>query len=90
MEPRATGSSRVTLRGETRDLDASASGSSDLALADLVAERARVSASGSSDAIVHVNDVLGARASGSSSIVYGGAPDVEQRASGASDVLPGR
>lgn len=83
---RASGSSRVALDGEVEVLRGSASGSSDLELAELLADRAEVVASGSSDARVHVRDDLRARASGSSQVSYTGDPEVQGTTSGASDV----
>ncbi len=83
-----SGSSDIRLSGNVDHLEVVASGSSDVAAFELVAAKADVKASGSSDASVNAK-VLRAHASGSSDIRYRGLPEeLTSSDSGAGSVGP--
>lgn len=69
-----SGSSDMKLAGSGADLTIDISGSSDLDLAELPAVNARVSASGSSSAVVNASVRLDVEATGASDIYYLGDP----------------
>ncbi len=82
-----SGASRVTLRGESDELDAKASGASKLNLGELAVRSATLDLSGASSALVNASEEINASASGSSTIVYLGSPArVQENTSGASSV----
>ncbi|HEX6843919.1 MAG TPA: DUF2807 domain-containing protein [Actinomycetota bacterium] len=88
LEIRASGASRVECAGRADEIDAEASGASDLPLGGLAASRARIDVSGASSAEVDVEDELIASASGASTVRYHGTPDTSVESSGASTVAP--
>ena len=82
-----SGASRVTLRGESDELDAKASGASKLNLGELAVRSATLDLSGASSALVNASEEINASASGSSKVVYLGSPArVQENTSGASSV----
>lgn len=82
-----SGASKVSVAGETVNLDIEVSGASKVDAAGLQAENATVDASGASSVLVSVAGDLKADASGASKIKYNGTPrNIEKRTSGASKV----
>ena len=82
----ASGGSDVKLTGTANHLKVSISGGSDFKGADLDAEYCSISASGGSDAYVHVNKELDSHASGGSDIRYTGNPTTSVSSSGGGSV----
>jgi hypothetical protein len=80
------GASTMTLKGETKDLSAGASGASHIKGFDLLAENADVDVSGASNAEVFASVKLNAKASGASDVRYKGNAAVTRDESGASSV----
>jgi hypothetical protein len=78
----ASGGSDVKISGTAGHLKVSISGGSDFKGADLIAEYCSVSASGGSDAFIHVNKELESHASGGSDIRYTGNPATRNSSSG--------
>jgi hypothetical protein len=83
---RVSGASNLRLTGIANRLDVEVSGASELSAFNLTAEEARVKVSGASEAKVNVSTDLHATASGASSILYRGEPNVTKDVSGASSV----
>jgi hypothetical protein len=84
-----SGSSDLTLAGSGGDMTIDISGSSDLDMAELPAVDARVSASGSSSAIVNASGRLDVDASGASDVYYLGDPSLGTISiSGSSTIQP--
>lgn len=82
-----SGASKVSVAGETVDLDIEVSGASKVDASGLKAENASVDASGASSVLLNVIGELKADASGASKIKYNGTPrSIEKRTSGASKV----
>jgi hypothetical protein len=81
-----TGASRMTLRGETKDVSIEASGASDAKCFDLMSESSDVDVSGASNAEVFASVKLDADASGASGVRYKGNATVNKHESGASSV----
>lgn len=89
LEAKANGASTIDVRGSADSLIASASGASTLRMFDLSAVDAEVDADGASTAEVTASGQLDARASGASTIRYGGEPaQVSRDSSGASRIEP--
>ncbi len=83
----ASGSSKITIDGETKDLDIELSGASRLDAENLKSENVRVDASGASNANVSVTGDLKVDLSGASKVTYSGNPkNLEKSTSGASSV----
>jgi hypothetical protein len=78
----ATGGSDAKLTGTVNHLKVSIAGGSDFKAADLTAEYCIISATGGSDAYVHVNKELESHASGGSDIRYTGNPTTKSSTSG--------
>jgi hypothetical protein len=78
----ASGGSDAKLSGTVNHLKVSISGGSDFKGADLFAENCSISASGGSDAYIHVNKELESHASGGSDIRYTGNPATRNTSSG--------
>jgi len=84
---RGSGSTKVTASGFADDLEIRMSGSSVIDAGALSAEYVTIRTSGSSEAIISVEDALASHSSGSSSIRYYGKPgSIEQHASGSSSL----
>ena len=81
-----SGSGKLILTGETKDLSIGGSGSSDFRCFDMKAENVNVDISGSGDAEVFASVKLNIDVSGSGSIKYKGNPSVSQRISGSGSV----
>jgi hypothetical protein len=81
-----SGASTMTLKGETKDLVAGASGASHIRGFDMLSENADVDVSGASNAEVFASVKLNAKASGASDVRYKGNAAVTQDESGASSV----
>ena len=82
-----SGASKVSIAGETRQLNIQVSGASTIDASNLNAVDADVDASGASKVSVNATGNLKAEASGASSVNYSGSPaNVEKRTSGASRV----
>lgn len=87
LEVEASGGADVELSGTTYYLEANTSGGSNLNAYDLVAQTARLEASGGSDIKVLVEEDIDARASGGADIKYRGNPkNVQTRDSSGGDV----
>ncbi len=78
----ASGGSDAKLAGTATHLSISISGGSDFKGDDLIADYGTISASGGSDAYVHVNKELESHASGGSDIKYSGNPTTKNSSSG--------
>jgi hypothetical protein len=78
----ASGGSDAKLTGTVNHLKVNISGGSDFKGADLSAESCVISASGGSDAYIHVNKELESHASGGSDIRYTGNPSSKNSSSG--------
>lgn len=82
-----SGASKVTVAGETRDLNIEVSGASKIEAANLSSVNADINASGASQVSVNVTGDLKADCSGASNVTYSGTPtNVEKHASGASKI----
>ena len=82
-----SGASKAIISGSTNELFLECSGASDFTSFDLVAQKARIDASGASDVAVKVTNTIQANASGASRIYYkGNPPDTELKDSGASKI----
>jgi hypothetical protein len=81
-----SGASNVSIRGKTKDLDAGASGASEIKCFDLLSENADIEVSGASNAEVYASVKLAGSASGASSIRYKGNATTSVSTSGASGV----
>jgi len=87
FELKASGASEVTIIGEAKNLEADASGASEIDAEGLKVEDANIEASGASSASVSATNNLEATASGASKIYYAGEPkNIKQNASGASSI----
>lgn len=83
----ASGASKITVDGETKELRGDLSGASRLDAENLKTENVYIDASGASSAVVYALGEINANASGASSIRYAGEPkNVESKSSGASSV----
>ena len=83
----ASGASKVSVAGETRNLDVELSGASKLDAENLKAENVDVDGSGASSAGVNVSGDLKADLSGASKVTYTGNPrNLQKSTSGASSV----
>jgi hypothetical protein len=84
---RGSGSTEVTASGFADELDIRMSGSSRIDAGALTAEIVNIRTSGSSDALLSVNEAIVSRSSGSSSIRYYGQPaKIENHSSGSSSL----
>lgn len=81
-----SGSGTIEISGSADELRVSISGSGDFEGADLTAEAADVTVSGSGDAAVNVTERLDADVSGSGTIRYFGNPSVDATTSGSGDI----
>lgn len=81
LQLQSSGGSDVDLKGTATNMDVQASGGSDINALGLIAEYAKVSTSGGSDANVYVNKGLEASASGGSDINYKGNASVRKTSS---------
>lgn len=87
LKVEASGASKITLNGETRNLDVELSGASKLDAESLRAENVTVDGSGASSASVFVSGDLKVDLSGASKVNYAGNPkNLEKSTSGASSV----
>jgi hypothetical protein len=83
----ASGASKITVDGETQNLEVELSGASKIEAENLKAENANVDGSGASCASVNVSGDLKADLSGASKVTYAGNPrNLEKSTSGASSV----
>lgn len=80
------GSGNLRVVGRTRELDASVSGSGDMRLFDLMADKAQVSIAGSGDVQVNVSQDLVARIAGSGDVSYRGEPRTQISVKGSGSV----
>lgn len=84
----ASGASKISCEGKTKNLTVDMSGASNLDGEKLFAENVSVDASGASKASVAVKDSLKADLSGASKVVYYGNPtNFENKTSGASSIV---
>lgn len=81
LQVHASGGSDIKLKGHAVNMQASTSGGSDIDAFGLIVDYAKVSASGGSDANVHVTKGLEASASGGSDITYKGNVPVKKTSS---------
>ena len=81
LKIQSSGGSDVDLQGTATNIDVSISGGSDLDATDLITSYAKVTASGGSDANIHVTKALEANASGGSDINYKGNAAVRKTSS---------
>jgi len=81
LELSVSGGSDANLKGTVTNMTIQSSGGSDVDALNLIAEYAKVTASGGSDANVHVTKGLEANASGGSDISYKGDPAVNKTSS---------
>lgn len=82
---RGSGSTKVTASGFADDLDIRMSGSSVIDAGALSAEIVTIRTSGSSEALIAVNEAIVSRSSGSSTVRYYGQPaKIENKSSGSS------
>ena len=82
-----SGASKVTVTGETRDLNIEVSGASKIEAENLSSVNADIDASGASKVSVNVTGDLKADCSGASKVSYSGTPaNIEKHASGASKI----
>lgn len=86
IEIRTSGGSDLDLKGSAVNMIAQASGGSDIDAYGFIVEYAKVTASGGSDANVHVTKALEANASGGSDINYKGDASLKKTSSKSSDV----
>lgn len=87
LEVEVSGGADIELAGRTDYLEASTSGGSDLKAYELIAQKARLEASGGSDIKIQVEEDLEARASGGADIKYRGNPHkIDTRDSSGGDV----
>lgn len=80
------GSGNMTLRGETREVDATIQGSGDLNADELKSEKTTVSIHGSGNADVYASVSLQAEISGSGDVHYKGSPSVNSNVHGSGSV----
>lgn len=82
-----SGASKVTVAGETKDLNVEVSGASKVEAENLSSVNADIEASGASKVSVNVTGDLKADCSGASKVTYSGTPtNIEKRSSGASKI----
>lgn len=81
-----TGSGKAVLKGQTKDLEISISGSGSVSAAELTAENAKVRISGSGSADLDVSRSLSVRVAGSGKVKYSGDAVVEQTIAGSGSV----
>jgi hypothetical protein len=81
-----SGACTVKLKGETRDFNIKASGSTDIKCFDLVADNIDLNISGAGDAEVHANTKLSGDISGAASVNYKGTAQTDMHTSGATSV----
>lgn len=87
LECRGSGGADLKFNGKVAYLDAEVSGGSDLIAYDLTAVKAKVRASGGSDAKISVTSELDASANGGADIFYRGNPSrINKHSSGGSDI----
>ena len=82
LETRISGSGSVTIRGDAVEQKVRISGSGSLDARDLTSRQANITISGSGTAMVHVEDNITGKITGSGSIVYGGQPATNIRTTG--------
>lgn len=81
-----SGASNIRVTGVGEELEAELSGASILNSLDFDALEVKVNASGASKASVYAGNILNVNASGASTIIYDGEPDVDSVVSGGSTV----
>ena len=81
-----TGAGKLILKGETKDLNITGTGSSDFKCFEMMAENVDVDVTGASDAEVYASVKLNISATGSSDVAYKGNASVSQRITGAGSV----
>jgi hypothetical protein len=86
VDVEASGACGITLKGETKNLSISCSGSTSVKAFDLLSENADVEISGAGDVDVYVSVKLNASTSGASSIRYKGNATVSTDVSGSGSV----
>lgn len=86
IEIQTSGGSDVNIKGSATNMEAHSSGGSDIDALAFVVENARVSASGGSDANIHVTKALDASASGGSDVNYKGNAAVKKSAGKSGDI----
>jgi hypothetical protein len=89
LDVNLSGASKLNISGTVVDLQAVASGASELNAFDLQTSTATVEASGASKIKVQTTQKLNANASGASEIKYRGTPELHVSVSGASEVGAG-
>ncbi len=82
VETRISGSGGVTIHGDTVKQEVRISGSGSLDARTLTSREADISISGSGTAMLHVEETMNGRITGSGSIVYGGHPATSIRTTG--------
>ncbi|HKG05134.1 MAG TPA: head GIN domain-containing protein [Pedobacter sp.] len=86
VEIHASGGSDIDIKGSATNMEAHSSGGSDIDALGFIVENARVSASGGSDANIHVTKALEANANGGSDVSYKGNPSVKKTSDKSGDV----
>lgn len=86
IQIQTSGGSDVSIKGSATNMEAHSSGGSDIDALAFVVENARVSASGGSDANIHVTKALDASASGGSDVNYKGNAAVKKSAGKSGDI----
>jgi hypothetical protein len=81
-----SGSAKIQLKGQTKDLSIRVSGSGDVNVKELSSENCDVNISGSSRCDVKVSDKLDVKISGSGDVFYIGNPSITQKISGSGSV----
>ena len=81
-----TGAGKLTLKGETKELNIDGTGSSDFKCFDLMAENVDIDITGAGDAEVFASVKLDVTVSGAGSVRYKGNASVNQKVSGAGTV----
>ena len=81
-----TGAGKLTLKGETKQLNIDGTGSSDFKCFDLMAENVDIDITGAGDAEVYASVKLDVSVSGAGSVRYKGNASVSQRVSGSGSV----
>ena len=81
-----SGACSVNLKGQVRDFDVDASGSTDIKCLELVADNVSLDISGAGDAEVYASTKLSGSISGAASVKYKGAAQTDIHTSGATSV----
>ncbi len=86
LEANISGASSLKLSGNAEQYEIEMSGASKIRAFDLPVKEGRLNMSGASHAEVHVHGLLAVEASGASSVVYDGDPQIKRSVSGMSSI----